>query len=171
MRMKLAQYVVILVTAALVAGCGSDKGDGVAPSGSTIQILPTEINYQPYLGTQVTPAPTITLGPDFVTVTVLNSSGHPVRGASVIMFHRDGDSTNSIVSSNKNGDFLALQPEPYVGETDDFGSVYLYLFTTPSNVAGESAAVFEAFTGNAFTEMTVTMTCLDENTATENVCD
>lgn len=152
--------------AVLAGGCGSGSGDGggVAPPNSTIAIVPTEINYQPYFGTALP----LVLGPDFITVTVNNASGNPIRGASVTIFHA-GD--NSIIKSDRAGNFLGFQTEPHVDTTDDFGNVYLYVLTPASDTLGDSSEPFEAFSGGAYNTINVNMTCVDANTSSPLTCN
>ncbi|OGI65995.1 MAG: hypothetical protein A2W18_13495 [Candidatus Muproteobacteria bacterium RBG_16_60_9] len=165
MKMWMNRYAVVLFAVALVAGCGSDKGSGVGPTASTIQILPTATDFLPYLGNAI-PA---FRGPRFVTVTVFNSSGNPVRGASVTMFN--AGRADFMQSSDSVGSFGTFQPDPYVATTDDFGNVYLYIFAPGHSFVGARVYDFEAFSGSARAEMPVSVTCTDTNTATTLVCD
>lgn len=169
--MGINQYAVIFLTALLVVGCGSDKGSGVGPTGSAIQIQPASVTYQSYFGS---------LGggsgfqiPEFVTVTVLNSSGNPVKGAVVSMFNDATAITgvDSMQSSDKNGTFGTFQPNPYVAKTDDFGNVYLYVYAFGGTNLGDNSYDFKAFSGGAFTPMTLKLTCIDSDTSTPLTCN
>lgn len=162
MRTKTNLYAVIVLTTALVVGCGSEKGAGVGPTGSHIVIAPSAIGYT-YPGSAI---PGL-LGPTFVTVSLLNASNNPVRGASVTLFN-GGD---TIAPSDRTGTVGSFQFSPFVGTTDDFGNVYIYVTTTATTTIGASSYDFEAFSGGAFTTMTITTTCTDTNTATATVCD
>lgn len=156
--------------AALTAGCGSDEGEGGAGSNSTIQINPPSIDWT-YTGSSFTGLAanqTYLLDPSFVTVKVLNSSGVPVRGASVLMQH-DGD--NTMQASDRNGSFLAFQPDPYVATTDDFGNVYVWIRTPASRAVGASVVGFSAFSGSAYQTIDITMTCTDVTTTSATLCD
>jgi hypothetical protein len=164
MRKRMYRYAVILCATALIAGCGGDKGSDVGPTASTIQILPTATDFLPYRGTAI-PA---LVGPKFVTVTVFNSFGSPIRGASVVLFNAG---TNTMVSSDKTGSFGSPQNDPYVANTDDFGNIYLYIFAPGHNFVGTRTYDFEAFSGSQRGQMPVSVTCEDTNTATTDVCD
>ena len=73
---RYAAIILFLVTA-LVTGCGKDEGAGVGPTGSSIAIVPSSIDYN-YPGTT---APGF-FPPTFVTVTLVNSRGdsYPQQG-------------------------------------------------------------------------------------------
>ena len=161
--MKRIRILLFASLVSIVVACGSDKGEGVGPNGSVIVITPSALNFE-YPGTTMATF----AGPTFVTVTLLNAFGSPIRGATVNVFNA-GD--NTILASDKLGTFGASQLEPFVGTTDDFGNVYVYIFVPLSFAVGESSYDFEAFSGGAFTNMTITTTCDDVNTATATVCD
>lgn len=158
----------LIFLAALVSGCGNSDGGGVAPPDSSIQILPTSTDYT-YTGPSVATSPI--LGPNFVTVIVNNSSGNPVRGATVTMMH--GDNINDVRASDRTGGFgnFQLPGNPYVATTDDFGSVYVYLYTPKQGLVGAYTSSFEAFSGSGYQKFDVNMTCIDINTATTPQCD
>lgn len=161
--MPIYRYAIILLI--FLAGCGGGGGgEGVASPDSTILISPSEITYEPYRGTDLP----VVLGPKRLTVTVNNASGNPVRDATVTMYYA-GD--GSMISSNKNGDYLQYEFEPYVAKTDDFGNVYLYIIRGGTDRVGEVSDGFEAFSGQAYGNIVTTWTCEDTNTSTEFVCD
>lgn len=156
--------------AALVAGCGSDEGEGGAGPNSTIQINPPSIDWT-YTGSSfsgLATNETYLLEPKFVTVRVLNGSGAPVRGASVLMQH---GGANTMQASDRNGSFLAFQPDPYVATTDDFGNVYVWIRTPASRAVGAAVLGFSASSGSAYQTIDVTMTCTDVNTTSTTLCD
>ena len=162
--MRTIRWAVLLATVS-VAGCGGgDDGGDVAPVNSTIETDPVSWTYEPYNGNDIP----LVLGPKFVAVTVRNENGGPVRGTKVTMFH-SGDF--SIMNSDADGNYRDFQLEPYVATTDDFGHVYVYLWTSPSNIVGSSRNDFEAYSGSAYEVMSISMTCNDVNTTTTEVCD
>ena len=93
--------------------------------------------------------------------------GNPIRGAKVEIFNAGA---NTIIASNSVGAVGSLQAEPYVATTDDFGNVYLYILVPGTDTVGSVVYDFGAFSGAAFTKMTVTVSCTDSNTATP-ACD
>ena len=159
-----------LLLTIFIAGCGSDKGEGVAPSGSTIVIFPSAINFS-YTGSFLTTngiSVPFFIGQSFVTVTVFSASGNPVKGASVTIFNAG---SGTILNSDRVGTVGSLQAEPYVATTDDFGNAYVYILVPGTDAVSAASYDFGAFSGSAFTKMTVTVTCTDSNTATATVCD
>lgn len=162
--MKNNLYAVALLALAL-AGCGSDKGEGVAQPRATIQIAPSGAGHA-YRGDQIVYdglGNIITAAENFVTVTVSNEFGTPLKNAQVRLYHQGGVGIADITRS--------LQPEPYITNTDDFGNVYAYIYTPTYDNVGETATDFEAFSGSAYNNMTVTMSCTDTDTTTEFLCD
>ncbi len=159
-----------LLLAIFVASCGSDKGEGAAPTGSTITIFPSGVSFS-YTGAFLT-SNGITvpffIGSSFVTVTVFNASGNPIKGASVNIFNAG---SGTILNSDRIGTIGSQQAEPYVTTTDDFGNAYVYILVPGSNAIGAVTYDFRAFSGSAFTPMTVTVTCTDSNTVSTAVCD
>lgn len=162
MRMK--QYIVGLLAAALVASCGSDNGGGVGPTGSAIQIVPSSVAFNSYRGNAIPP----TQGPERVVVTVLNSLGNPVRNA-IVSLYNAGNGT--IRSSDRLGTYLDFQADPYVTTTDDFGNVYIYIYAPTHDFIGTRTYDFEAYSGAAYATMPISVTCDDTNTATADICD
>lgn len=152
----------LIFIAAIAAGCGGTQGEGVAQPNSTIQIAPSAIGH-PYFGNDIAAINTAGGFEDFVTVTVFNESGSPLRRTQVRLYHLGAGTMANI---NR-----VLQTEPYIVNTDDFGNVYLYIYTPAFDTVGALATDFEAFSGSAYQKMTVTMTCTDVNTATTLVCD
>lgn len=153
--------------AIFLAACGSDKGGGVAQPNSTIQINPSAIGHS-YSGDVIQRDPgtgrIITAFEDPVTVTILNENGNPLKNTQVRMFHL-GDFTLATYPDK------VLQTEPYITNTDDFGNVSFYLYTPTFDTVGDTETDFEVFSGSAYANMTVTLTCTDINTATTNICD
>lgn len=144
--------------AALLAGCGSDKGGGVAPSDSTIQINPSEKEYT-YTGQD-----TGLVAETPITVTVLNRNGNPLRNTEVRMYHFGDGSLASYPDRTP-------QAEPYIAKTDDFGNVSLFIYTPLFNIVGSTEEDFEVFSGSAYANIPITMTCTDTNTTTADICD
>lgn len=143
--------------AVFLAACGSDKGEGVAQPNSTIQINPPGKEYT-YTGSDSGFAETA------LTVTVLNENGNPLKNAEVRMFHF-GDYTLATYPDR------VLQTEPYIAKTDDFGNISLYIYTPLFKNIGSTEEDFEVFSGSAYNNIMITMTCTDINTTTTTVCD
>lgn len=151
-----------ILIAGLLAGCGSSEGEGVAQPNSTIQIAPAAVD-RTYSGNNIALINAAGGFEDFVTVTVLNASGNPLRDTEVRMFHLG---PGSMANTSR-----VLQNEPYVVRTDDFGNISLFIYTPAVDTVDEFATDFSAFSGSAFQRMTVTLTCIDTDTTTADTCN
>lgn len=163
--MKNINFTLILL-ATFLTGCGGADGDSASQPGSTIQIAPSARTHT-YSGSVIqydasSPPQIVTFIEDFVTITVLGPNNAPQRNADVRFYHLG---PGTMADINK-----VLQNEPYITQTDDFGNVYMHIYTPTYDKVGSTSTDFEAISGSAYQKMTVTMTCTDSNTGTP-ACD
>lgn len=151
--MRLSCYAAIFVLTLVVSGCGSDTGEGGAPAGGSIVFSPTSISVN-MSGDSTAVNTTSPL-----LVTVLNSAGNPVQGAKVDLFF-DGVLLDEALST---------QAQPYKVTTDDHGNIRFFILY-PIGGGLDYLVTAQAFSGGAYNNMELTVTCTDTDDTTD-ACD
>lgn len=153
--MKISRFLLVAILTAIVSGCGSDNGEGVAQSGSIIVMDPASTS----AAVDVT-VPAGTIQQPF-TITVLNSSGNPLKGVRVDIFQDVG----SLLDAKLN-----LQTGfPYQATTDDLGTIRVYVFHSAGGGLAYTGSL-QAFSGAAYNNAVITVTCTDTDDTTAPNC-
>lgn len=135
----------------IVAACGKDKGEGTAQPGSSITFSPSDTS-----SAVAVTIPTGTVVQPF-TITVRNSAGAPMKRVKVDIFQD--------VGTLQDQDFVLQTAIPYQPLTDDFGNVRIYV-SYPAGGGLDYTGAVEAFSGTAYNNASVTVTCLDSGATT-----